>query len=63
MRRVDDELDALALDQVDDIRPAFFHLVDALDLQTGVFQHVAPCRAVATMLKPSSTKRFASSGM
>src|SRR5581483_4322884 len=39
VRRVDDELDALTLDQVDDIGPAFFHLVHAFHVQPGVLQH------------------------
>src|SRR5215471_12931291 len=38
MRRVDDQLNAFALDQVNDIRSPFFHLVDTLDAQAGVLQ-------------------------
>ena len=30
-RRIDDELDAIAFDEVDDIRAAFFHLIDAIN--------------------------------
>ncbi len=39
MRRIDDELNAIALDEIDDVRTSFFHLVDAFDLQADIFQH------------------------
>ena len=37
MGRVNDELNALALDEIDHVGAAFFHLVNALDLQPGVW--------------------------
>src|ERR1035438_4242853 len=39
-RRVDDELDAVALDQVHNVRPALLDLEDALNSETGLFQHI-----------------------
>src|SRR5271156_2812797 len=41
VRRIYDEVDTLALDQVNDIRPAFLHFVDALYDKPSAFQHVS----------------------
>ncbi len=38
--RIDDELDALALDKVDHVGSSFFHLVDPFDVHAGGFDHV-----------------------
>src|SRR5580698_1142529 len=39
-RRIDDEMNAIALDQIDDVGPAFLYLKDALDRHPGAFQNV-----------------------
>src|SRR5580704_3070429 len=38
--RIHDELDALALDEVDHVGPAFFHFVDALHAHACALDHV-----------------------
>src|ERR1700749_931990 len=40
MRRIEDELNALTLDQIDDVRTAFLHFENALDHHAGFFEHV-----------------------
>ena len=40
VRRIDDQLNALALDQVHHVGASFFHFVDALHRHAGVFEHV-----------------------
>ncbi len=39
-RGVDDELNAVALDQVHDVRPALLDLEDPLHSEAGFFQHI-----------------------
>src|ERR1017187_1069303 len=39
-RGVDDELNAVALDQVHNVRPALLDLEDPLDAEAGLLQHV-----------------------
>src|ERR1700758_3131385 len=40
VRSIDDQLDAIAFNQVDDVRPSFFHLVNALHAEPGVLDDV-----------------------
>src|SRR5271155_3748047 len=40
MRRVDNQLDAIGLDQIDGVGTALFYFVDALDRQSGFFENV-----------------------
>src|SRR5271165_5557447 len=40
VRRVDDHVQPLALDEVDHVGATFFHLVDAFDLQARVFENL-----------------------
>ena len=40
VRSVDDELDAIALDQIHHVRPAFFYFVNAIHRQPGTLQAV-----------------------
>ena len=37
-------MNALAFDEVDHVRPAFFHFVDALDIHAGCFDHIGCAR-------------------
>ena len=39
VRSIDDEMNPLALDQVDDVGPPFLHLVDTLNDESGTLQH------------------------
>src|SRR5438445_13792223 len=43
-RSVDDQLNALPLDEIDDVRPSFFDFVDALHVHACTFAHVVSAR-------------------
>ena len=40
VRRVHDELDAIALDEIDDVRPTFLDLVDAFNDEPSALENV-----------------------
>jgi len=40
VRRIDDQLNAIGLDQIDGVRASFFDFVDAIDGETRLFQNV-----------------------
>src|SRR5687768_3615222 len=44
VRRVDDELDLAAFDQIDDVGSSFFHLVNTLAHDAGLLERV--CRSM-----------------
>ena len=58
-RRVDQQLDVAVHDQVDAVRPALVHLEHALDGNAARRAGTAPCRRVASSLKPISWNRRA----